>query len=808
MVTYRKSQSEKELDEMTAESLSALDTSETKYEMNEDGSLTVDFIEQEDEDELNEEYSVEEGHYANLVSMLDEDTRKELAQQIITNVQEDDNSRREWLETIKFGLDLLGVTVEEKDTPFAGACSAQHPLLMESAVKFQSKASNELLPPNGPVKTKILGDKSVEKEQQANRVKEHMNYQITEQMTEFYPDSERNLLYTSLVGSGFKKTYYNFNLERPCSEFIPAHQFIVPNASPDLYRAIRYTHVLYKSENDIEADCAIGLYTKPECGLGKPQSPRMDDVTRKTSSLIGLEIGLGNNSQVYTLFEQHLDLYIDQLERLDPNENANGYKVASPYVVTVDSNTQEILSIRRNWKEGDKKRRKKVIFTHYSFVPSFNFYAFGYLHLLGNLQLSLTSALRSLVDAGQFANLQGGFKLKGVRIVNSDEPIYPGQFKEIESHVMDINKAIMPLPFKEPSNVLYQMLGFLDTKGQKFADSTEQVIADSVNYGPVGTTMALLEASTKFFSAIHKRLHNALKNELRIIAEINAETLEDDDEYNIENMTMKISRKDYDEAVDVIPVSDPNMASSAHRMAKAQTMLQLAQQAPSMHDMREVYRHVYTNMDYADIDKIMPKPEQAQPNDPMTDIQLASQGKPIKAFPGQDHQSHIALKQAFIQNPQTGQSPFLQAVVAAIQANIQEHLILQYTEQVQAMMQQAGQQASPEQVMAQAAQQVAQLNTKQLQQQVQAQEQAKQGEVPMLLAKAEMLDTQTQARKQAWVEQYQKAELALKKAQLDLDVLKEKNKAVDTDKKLEHDMKKKGLDTMIESMKPSPKKST
>ncbi len=631
-------------------------------------------------------------------------------------------------------------------------------------------------------------------------------------MTEFYPDSERMLLYLPLVGSGFKKVYFNYNLGRPSSEFVAAHHLVVPNSAPDLYRAPRYTHILFKTENDLEADYAIGLYKKPESGLGDPQSPIQDEVSQKASSLIGLEIGLGNSGKVYTLYEQHVDLYIEDLEKEDPNENANGYKVASPYVVTVDSNTQEVLSIRRNWKEGDKKRKKKVIFTHYTFVPSFNFYGFGYLHLLGNLQLSLTAALRSLVDAGQFANLQGGFKLKGVRIINSDEPVYPGQFKEIESHVMDINKAIMTLPFKEPSQVLYQMLSFLDTKGQKFADSTEQVIADSVNYGPVGTTMALLEASTKFFSAIHKRLHASLKQELRIIAEINAETLQDDDEYNIENTTMKISRKDYDEVVDVVPVSDPNMASSAHRMAKAQTMFQFAQQAPQLHDLREVLKHVYVNMDYADIDKIMPLPEEAQMNDPMTDIQLISKGKPIKAFPGQDHQSHIMLKQAFIQNPQTGQNPIMQAVVAGLKANIQEHLLLQFSEQVQAMAQQAGQQASPEQAMAMAAQQIASMNMEKLKQEVQAQKDSEQGNAAMLLAQAELLDTQTQARKQAWAEKIGVAELALKKKSLDIAEQREENKAKEVDKKLDHEMKKlatsKGLDTMIQSLQPSPKKKS
>ena len=811
MPIQRKTPAAKDLEKMTAQSLAALETSETKYEMDEDGSVLVDFLEEEEVEQ--EGYTLEEGHYANLVGALDEDSQDTLAAKIVANVDEDDNSRREWLDTIKVGFDLLGLTVEEKNTPFQGACSAQHPLLMESAVKFQSKASNELLPANGPVKTKVLGDVTLEKEDQAIRVKNHLNYQITEQMTEFYPDSERNLLYVPLVGSGFKKTYYNFALERPCSEFIPAHQFIVPNSAPDLHRAPRYTHVLYKTSSDMEADYAIGLYNKPEDGLGDPQTPKMDEVDKKTSSLIGLEIGVGENGKAYTLYEQHIDLYIEQIEELDPNENAHGYKVASPYVVTVDSNTQKILSIRRNWREGDAKRKKKVIFTHFSFVPSFNFYSFGFLHLLGNLQLSLTASLRSLIDAGQFANLQGGFKLKGVRIVNSDEPIYPGEFKDIEAGGGDIHKAIMTLPFKEPSSVLYQMLNFLDTKGQKFADSTEQVIQDSSNTGPVGTTLALLEASTKFFSAIHKRLHKSLKDELKLIAEINSETLPDDLAYNIENESMSVTREDYDSIVDVVPVSDPNMASSAHRMAKAQTLFEFAQRDPSIHDMREVYKHVYVNMDYVDIDKILPEPEEAQQNDPLTDIQFATQGKPIKAFEGQAHEAHVQMKQAFLQDPKSGQNPMFASIAPSIQANIQEHMLLQFTEQVNALSQQQAQQApqgqqeqvDPAQVQAQAAQQLAQMNVQQAQQQQeQAKQQAAQNDPGMLLAQAEMMDTQTQKQKQDWTEIKDTAELELKKERLDLDTRKEMNDVAETDKKLAAEMDKvvttKALDSMIAGM--------
>lgn len=762
-----------QMDEKTANLGSLASPNQTT---NPDGTVTIDFSNEEEmKDTATTEEDEETGFYDNLVEELEEDELLKLAEDTITNAESDEASRSDWLRTIEFGFDLLGVKVEEKNTPFEGACSAQHPLLMESAVKFQSKASNELLPAQGPAKVKILGDVTLEKEEQGNRVKNHMNYQLTEEMTEFYPDSERLLLSVPLIGSGFKKTYYNTYLGRPCSEFVPGDQLIVPNSSPDLERADRYTHVLYKTDYMMEADCESGFYKKPKDGLGIPSTPKLSNVQKKTHELTGVTIGLGERDKVYTLYEQHIMLHIPALE-----ENKSEYKIASPYIVTVDIASRKVLGIRRGWKEGDTKRRKKSIFTHYGFVPSFNFYHFGFLHLLGNLQLTLTSCLRSLVDAGQFATLQGGFKLKGVRIVDDGTPIRPGQFKEIETAVMDINKAIMRLPFGEPSNVLFQMLQFVDAKGQKFADSTEQVIADSTNYGPVGTTMALLEASTKFFSAIHKRLHASLKNELKIIAEINSETLEDDCDYNAGNETMRITKKDYGPLIAVVPVSDPNISSSAHRMAKAQALYEMAVRTPEVHDMREVLKHVYTNMDYVNIDKILPPPDEAQPQDPLSDLQLVVQGKPIKAFPGQDHQSHIQLKTAFIQDPLSGSNPMMQKAATQVQANIQEHMMLNFVEQIQGMLaQQAPQGQVPQeaqgQIEAQAAQKISQMNVQKLQQQVESNKSnSTKDQATMMLAQAEVMDSQTQLKKVELDAQIAQAQVKLKELELQI-----KNREID-----------------------------
>ncbi len=813
----------------------ALGSKAQEGEPNSDGSVTVSFSDEEDEPLEGGlgAYDIKDDHYANLVDKIkDKEQLLKLGALVITNEGSDERSRSDWMRTVKFGLDLIGVKVEEKNTPFQGACSAQHPLLMESAVKFQSKASNELLPAAGPVKVSILGDCTPEKEQQANRIKAHMNYQITEEMTEFYTDSERMLLYVPLVGSGFKKTYYNAHLERPCSEFVPADQFIVPNSASDLQRADRYTHILYKTDYELAADCAAGLYTLPEDGIGIPSSPKQTDVAKKVNELIGITVGLGDRDKVYTLYEHHIMLHI---EGLDEQEGKGKHKLASPYILTVDSASGKLIGLRRNWKKEDKKRRKKVQFTHYCFVPSFNFYGFGFLHLLGNLQLSLTASLRSLVDAGQFATLQGGFKLKGVRIVDDGSPIHPGQFKEIECAVQDINKAIMNLPFKEPSNVLFQMLEFLDQKGQQFADQTDAVVAESTNYGPVGTTMALLEASAKFFSAIHKRLHQSLKNELKMIADINAETLPDNLEYNIENASMKITREDYSATMSVVPVSDPNISSSAHRMAKAQALLTMAQQAPDMHDMREIYRHVYINMDYENIEKILPMPTQAQPQDPLADLRDVVGGKPIKAFPGQDHKAHIAIKQAFMQDPMSGQNPMMQKASIHIQANIQEHMLAQFVEQIQATMasaqggtsfgsaqegQQNGQtqapaqspqQQAPADPMIQAAQQVAQINQQILKNQAQPQPQAR-DQAALMLAQAEQQDTATKAKAQQFTEVHKTAELELKKEALQVQKAQIIHQGVLADKKHKGDMEKlittAGLDSMIEAMSQGHKAQT
>lgn len=816
-----------------------------------DGGITVDLDKMLGNNDEGTPVDYESSEfYDNLVDKLDDKEKARLGALVRANHDLHKNARSEWETMITQGTQLLGIKMEEKNTPFRGACSAQHPLLMESSVKFQSKASNELLPANGPVKAKIMGEVTAEREAQGNRVAAHMNYQLTEEMTEFYSDTERLLLYLPLFGSAFKKIYYSSYLGRPVSEFVPADQLIVPSNSPDLNRADCFTQILYKTQNQLDEDFNSGFYEKPAMGIVKPSAlePTLIQTALNTAQGVDVSFSTGNYNTTYTLYEQYIDTCVykaDGESCIDPYDGETEH-MASPYIITINSTTSEVLGLRRNWDEGDKKRCKKVPFVQYQFVPGFGFYGLGFLHLLGNLQLTLTASMRSLVDAGQFATLQGGFKLKGVRIVDDGEPIHPGQFKEIDSSIMDINKSIMQLPFKEPSQTLFAMLQYLTDAGQKFADATEQVVGDSSNYGPVGTTLALLDASTKFFSAIHKRLHNSQKQELRIIAQINSETLADDLEYNQQAGIMAVTRQDYDDNVDIVPVSDPNISSNAHRMAKAQTIMQVAMQTPEFHDMREVLKLFYEAVDFGNIDKILPQPQQAQPQDPLTDIQSAVQGKPIQAFPGQAHQSYIGIMQAFLQDPQSGGNPMMQKGAQAILACIQQHMMLQFSEQVQATMQnaqaqqqgqqgmqatqggqvpspnmQGGQPAPPTQPdgqmvapqtaaptpdpMVQAAQHVAQINQQLMQQQAQQGQQNAKDQAALMLAQAEMMDSQTGQRKQQFDESYKTAQLSLNSKQLDIKKAELATKAHLATQKIQGEtdkaVKLKGIEAMTDGLK-------
>ena len=662
---------QKDMDDVEEQSIS--------FEPSEDGGVIVDFSSMSTE--MSPEPEIAE-FYANLVEDFDEEDLAEISQDVRDKFQADKDSRSEWESMFEKGFDLLGLKIQETSEPFEGACTAVHPLLIESAVKFQAKASQELFPPGGPVKSQILGDVTPEKESQANRVQSFMNYQVTEQMPEYFDEFERMLFHLPLIGSAFKKVYYDANLKRPVSEFVPIDQFYVSYYASNLRKADRYTHVIYRSPVDLARDMRTGIYDDIE--LPDATNPNPTSLSEKMDTILGLSPTESSDPQ-YTLLEQHCYLEIEE-------------DYALPYIVTVEEQSRIVLSIRRNYKKDDKQQQKISHFVHYRFVPGFGFYGFGLMHFLGNLTMTATAAMRSLVDAGQFANLPGGFKAKGVRLVGDNEPISPGEFKEIEATGVDLNKAIIPLPYKEPSSTLFQMLSFITATGQKFADSTEQIVSDASSYGPVGTTMALLEASSKFFSAIHKRLHKSQREEFKILARIDYEYLPMEYPYEVPYAEQSVFKQDFDGRVDVIPVSDPNIPSNAHRMMISQMALQMAQQSPpGMFNIEALNRTILTAANLPNIEEILPPKQEPQQMDPVSDIMAATKGIPIKAFEGQNHDAHIQTKMSYLQDPENGANPIMARIKPILEANIQEHSVMKYQEQVNGITRMGLEQLPPEQ---------------------------------------------------------------------------------------------------------------
>ena len=745
-----------------------------------DGGVVVEFKSNEDEGLTDEQVEeTEEEFYRNLVEELDEDTLEDVASQVYENFTADKDSRSEWESMFERGFDLLGLKLEEASEPFEGACTAVHPVLIESAVKFQSKATQELFPASGPVKSQIIGNVTDQKEQQAQRVDQFMNYQVTEQMPEYFDEFERMLFHLPLIGSAFKKIYFDSNLNRPVSEFVPIDQFYVSYYATDLRRADRYTHVIYRSPVEMKRDIASEMYA--DVDLPSAGTPDMAPISQKMDTIMGLSPS-GDHDPQYVVLEQHC-----YLELPDPFSDEEG--LALPYIVSIEEKSQQVLSIRRNYNKDDKRKEKKIFFTHYRFVPGFGFYGMGLIHFLGNLTMTATAAMRSLVDAGQFANLPGGFKAKGMRIVGDNDPIAPGEFREVEATGNDLSKMIINLPYKEPSQTLFQMLNFVTATAQKFADTTEQVVSDAANYGPVGTTMALLEASSKFFSAIHKRLHKSQHDEFKLLGRINYEFLPEESICDVPNGTLKIYRSDFDGRIDIIPVSDPNIPSSAHRMMMAQLALQLSQSAPpGMFNVEELNKTILSAANIPNLDKILPEKPEPIPLDPISDIQAAVKGMPIKAFIGQNHPAHIQVKTMYLQDPMNGANPMMQRIAPVLQANIQEHMVMQYQEQVngvaQELIQQYGQEAAEaginpqdprvmEEVMAQAAQQVMAAN-----QAMAAQQQAASPEAQMVQIEQQRLGiegqkVQTQMAKEAATAANKNRELDLKELEIQLDMFKE-----------------------------------
>ena len=607
-------------------------------------------------------------HNANLAEVLDDRTLGALSSDLSGKVMDDKASREDWESAIAKGLGLLGINYEERSEPFLGSSGVTHPLLSEAVTQFSAQAYKEMLPAGGPVKTQIVGTPTKQTEDQAQRVKDFMNYQILEVMEEYDQDTDQMLFYLPLTGSTFKKVYYDPTKQRAMSKFVHAEDLIVPYAASDLRTAERYTHVVRMSENDIRKMQVSGLYRDVDLSPGDDDDS--DSTIRgKTDDIQGIRPEYSD--ELYTLYEVHVDLDLEGFE--DRNEAGEETEIKLPYIVTMDETSGQILSIVRNYRENDPLRRKRQYFTHFKFLPGFGFYGFGLLHMIGGLSRAATSILRQLIDAGTLSNLPGGFKARGVRIRNNDEPVNPGEFRDLDAPGGDIRNAIIPLPYKEPSGTLAQLLGVVVDSGRRFAQVADAKVADVNSQAPVGTTVALIEQGSKVISSIHKRLHYAQKQEFRMLAQIFADNPVPYP-YNVGvNVNPQIMAQDFDGRIDILPVSDPSIFSMAQRLSLAQTQLQLAQAAPQMHNLYEAYRRMYDALDIKNIDSILPPPAPAAPTDPATENSNAMKGKPLKSFPQQDHRAHIRVHAALIQSPALQGNP---NAFMVLQGHIQDHVAM------------------------------------------------------------------------------------------------------------------------------------
>ena len=612
-------------------------------------------------------------HDANLAEILDDDVLGDLSSDIRAKFREDVESREDWEEAIAKGLGLLGINYEDRSEPFLGASGVTHPLLSEAVTQFQAQAYKEMLPSGGPVKTQILGTPTKETEAQAQRVEDFMNYQITEIMEEYDQDTDQMLFYLPLTGSTFKKIYFDETKQRAVSKFVPAEDMVVPYSASDLRTAERVTHVVRMSYNDIRKLQVAGVYRDvelSETGDGESEGA----IQERADELLGLRPNYSED--VYTLLECHIDLDLEGFEDKDMEGNPSG--IMLPYIVTLDQNSGKVLSISRNFREQDPLKRKRQYFTHFKFLPGFGFYGFGLLHTIGGLSRAATSILRQLIDAGTLSNLPAGFKARGVRIRNDDEPLNPGEFRDIDVPGGDLKNSIIPLPYKEPSATLAQLLSVVVDSGKRFAQVADAKIADVNSQAPVGTTVALIEQGSKIISSIHKRLHYGQKQEFRMLAEIFSENPVPYP-YFVGNVPPETMQADFDGRVDILPVSDPNIFSMSQRLSLAQTQLQMAQAAPEMHNLREAYRRMYDALDIKNIDAILPEPPQPQPVDPATENGNALKGMPLQAFPEQDHEAHVRAHIPFLANPASQANP---QGYLMLHAHVQDHIGMMARDQV------------------------------------------------------------------------------------------------------------------------------
>ena len=615
-----------------------------------------------------------EDHYANLAEFLDESILVEIGSELEGQYKDYRSSRQDWEMAYTNGLELLGFKYERRTEPFRNASGVTHPVLAESVTQFQSQAYKELLPADGPVRTQIVGLIDSQKEQQSERVRDFMNYQIMTVMKEYEPEFDQMLFYLPLSGSTFKKVYYDAILGRAVSKFIPAEDLVVPYSATSLDDADAIIHVLKISENDLRKQQVSGFYKDVE--LGQP-AIKTDPIKEKERELEGVRIERQDN--IYTLLECHVNLDIEGFEDKDPQTGEpTGIKL--PYVVTIEESSREVLSIKRNYKSDDPLKNRTNYFVHFKFLPGLGFYGFGLIHMIGGLSRTATSALRQLLDAGTLANLPSGFKMRGIRVRDDAQPLQPGEFRDVDAPGGNLRDAFMPLPFKGPDQVLLQLMGIVVDAGQRFASIADAQVGDMNQQAAVGTTMALLERGSRVMSAIHKRIYGALKNEFELLANVFATYLPPVYPYDVVGGQRQIKATDFDEKIDILPVADPNIFSQSQRINLAQTQLQLAQSNPQIHDIYQAYRSMYEAIGVKNIDLILPSPKQPMPMDPSLEHITAMAGQPYQAFPGQDHKSHIEAHLNFMQLNMVKNNP---ATVMSIQKNILEHISIMAQEQVQ-----------------------------------------------------------------------------------------------------------------------------
>ena len=652
----------------------------SEFEDNEDTeSLTVVEFEQTPDGDMSTVVEIEvseqeDSFYENLAEDMDEDRLAKISSALMEDFEGDLSSRKDWLQTYADGMELLGLKIEERTEPWSGCCGVYHPLLSEALVKFQSETVMETLPAGGPVKTKIIGKETPENKAAAANVAANMNYYVQEKMPEYRAEHERMLWGLGLAGNAFKKVYYDPNTDRPASIYIPAEDMVVPYGASSLDDAERVTHVMRKSENDVRKLQVSGFYRDVE--LEKPEGGYLDDIEKKIAENMGFS---ATSDDRYKILEFHVNIDLKGYEDKDDKGKETG--IGLPYIVTLEKTSNVVLAIRRNWMESDPKKLKRQHFVHYPYIPGFGFYAFGLVHLLGSFAKSGTSLIRQLVDAGTLANLPGGFKTKGMRVKGDDSPIQPAEFRDVDIPSGSLKENIMPLPYKEPSQVLFQLMQSIVEEGRRFASIADLKISDMSSQSPVGTTLAILERTLKVMSAVQSRVYAAMKQEFQLLARIIKDDTPDSYSYEPSKGEPQAKREDYD-MVEIVPVANPNSSTMAQKVVQYQTVMQLAASAPELYDMAELHKQMLDTIGVENVDKLIPSEDEVKPMDPVSENMAIMTGKPVKAFIYQDHEAHIKVHMNAMQDPLIlkvlENNPQAPQMMAAMQAHIAEHVAFLY----------------------------------------------------------------------------------------------------------------------------------